>query len=50
MPRTITTEVTTAVIRIITTLGTVTVAIATRVTRPTGVQGSEDHWCPFIVD
>jgi len=58
MPRTITTEATIAAIRIMTTLGTAIAAIATaaiviaaivivavvaRVTRPAGVQGSEDR-------
>ena len=53
-PRTATTEATTAAIRMM-TLGTATVAmataaIATRVTRPTGVQGDEDRWRPLVVD
>ena len=53
MPRTATTEATTAAIQIMTTLGTATAAvataamataaIATRVTRPIGVQGDEDR-------
>ena len=42
MLRTTTTEATTAAIRIITTLGTATAAIARRVMRPIGVQGNED--------
>jgi hypothetical protein len=43
MLRTITTEATIAAIRIITTLGTAIAAIATRVIRPIGVQGSENY-------
>ena len=42
-PRTIATEVIIAAIRIITTLGTVIVAVATGVIRPVGIRGDEDY-------
>ena len=41
-PRTTVTEVITVTIQVITTLGTVTAAVAIRVTRPAGVQGDKD--------
>lgn len=41
-PRTIATEVMTAAIRMMTTLGTVTAAVAMRITRPAGIRGDEN--------